>query len=29
MAILVTAFAVLAPNMARAEYPERQITMIV
>jgi tripartite-type tricarboxylate transporter receptor subunit TctC len=29
MAILVTVFAVLAPNMARAEYPERQITMIV
>jgi tripartite-type tricarboxylate transporter receptor subunit TctC len=29
MAMLAAAFALLAPTMARAEYPERQVTMIV
>ena len=29
MALLAAAFALLAPTLARAEYPERQVTMIV
>jgi len=29
MAMLAAAFALLAPTMARAEYPERQVTMLV
>jgi tripartite-type tricarboxylate transporter receptor subunit TctC len=29
MAMLAAAFALLAPTLARAEYPERQVTMLV